>query len=202
MSERLPTQSAFNIGFPQEIVSGRPRVVQTDRKDPVLGQTILQEMREFLPDGRILEESYYRSDGTIAHRLMHEYSEAGEPTLIKRFEGAEVEKYTILAPEGLSNPLTARSPIEVQSGENGPVFTLFTPEQQVIGRAEMRLGDTVRELSWFADGETRPGMRRIERVDSRDNNGNWTQKTLFEQRGNGEPKPIAELYRRIAYYET
>lgn len=61
---------------------------------------------------------------------------------------------------------------------------------------------TVTELSrtQFAGG----GQQRatVERIDSRDTEGNWTKKTIFASNTpDSQEEPVAEVYRTITYYE-
>lgn len=255
----------FNADVRAKKLKGSPKVVRIERQEtagPTEGARFLQEITEYRPDGREVERSIYRPDGTLSYRFFYEYSDEGDLSkittvdgsgktvqsrLLRSLEMGDEEEITLDSNGSeLQRMITKRdrsgrvieSAVLDASGAMSVRLILHNDERGLLRDGELTLGDQVAvrvevkheipdrtivtcyapdgsmlmrietpedefngELGQvlFADGSSNQ-LTKIEKIDARDDVGNWIQKTIV-QGSTDQPIQVAmKVTRTITYY--
>ena len=168
----------------------RVRSAQTRTEEEVVMNAAGRELSRTVskPDaaGRVLESTLTDlSDNSQIHQMTRYDAE-------DRLLGSEVTFP--------SNHPGLPSRMEVNRSGDVLVMTSYAADGTILTRSEAREDNASRESSLMFNGNAATQVTTIEQIDSRDAEGNWTKKTIFERRGpTGPMEPVAEICRTIIY---
>jgi hypothetical protein len=138
--------------------------------------------------GRVIEStSIDLSDNSQVHQTTR-YNTEGHPV------GSEITFQN--SPPGLPSRMEI-----IRRADNEFITTSYGPDGTILTQTETREDNASRESSMRFAGNNSRQMITIEQIESKDAEGNWTKKTIFERKALTQLRePVAEIYRTITYY--